>query len=496
MKSDVQNLSPTRVKVSVDLPFAELAPYLDKAYKAIAAQVNVPGFRKGKVPSRIIEQRFGRGVVLEEAVNTAIPELYNQVIKESTVFPVGQPEIDVTELNDGDNLVFTAEVDVRPEFDAPTLVGVEVEIDSAEVTDEDVAAEVEKLRARFGALIDKDGPVEVGDTAVVSLRATADGEEVEDLAAEELHVSVGEDSLLPGLDEAVTGASAGESRTFTFTAEAGEREGQQIEITASVAAVKQRDLPELDDEFAMMASEFDTLEAMRDDLTNRLRMVKGLQQESQAMEKLRTLLLEQVDFPLPEGLVKSEIESHFADSHGDADHRAEFEAQVRERLRTQFLLDRLADEAQVQVSQEEITQWIVQQAPRYQMTPEQFADALVRADQVTLAVSEVRQAKTLEWAVQQITVRDTTGAVVDLRSQQQVLADMIAAAQAAGELGNVNLDDEDDDEYVGYGDDADDAEADTEEMSEPVRKAMAEMEARFVEGGKPAESAEDSGAAN
>ncbi|MGV1006488.1 MAG: trigger factor [Candidatus Nanopelagicales bacterium] len=485
MKSDVENLSPTRVKVSVDLPFTELGPHLDKAYKAIAAQVTVPGFRKGKVPTRIIDQRFGRGAVLEEAVNSAIPEAYNKAISESGVFPVGQPEVDVTELNDGQNLVFTAEVDVRPEFEAPTLVGVEVEVAVSEVTEEDVAAEIDQLRARFGTLTDKDGPVAVGDTAVVSLAAQVDGTDLPDLSAEELNVAVGEGSLIPGLDEAITGAVAGEARTFSFTPEGGEREGQQIEITATVKDVKTMDLPEADDEFAMLASQFDTLAEMRADLETRLSTVKQMQQESQAMELLRKALLERVDFPLPEGLVKAEVDSHFKDAHGDDAHRAEFEEQVRERLRTQFLLDKLAEEAKVEVSQDEITQWIVRQAPRYQMAPEQFAEALVQADQVGMAVSEVRQAKTLEWAVQQITVRDTNGQVVDLRSQAQAFAEMIEAAkqslQAQG-LGEMLTDDD-------FDEPADEDELDEEENDEDlppvVAEALAKMEQRFGPAASP-----------
>ncbi|HEX6887196.1 MAG TPA: trigger factor, partial [Candidatus Nanopelagicales bacterium] len=399
MKSDVETLSPTRVKLTVDLPFEELTPHLDAAYKRIAAQVTVPGFRKGKVPSRIIDQRFGRALVLEEAVNEAVPSAFDAAVKEHELKPMGTPEFDVTELNDGEHLAFTVEVDVRPEFDLPDLDGMTVEVDGAEPSDEEVAEQVDTLRARFATLTDVEREARDGDIVLVDLAGSCEGEEVADLNASALSFEVGgKEEPLPGFDEAVRGASAEEVRSFSFPAEAGEYEGKDIDVTVTVQTVRERELPAADDDFALLASEFDTMEELREDIRTRLTRMKRIEQGVQARQRLHDALVDSVDFPLPESLIARELDEHFHDGHGDDEHRAEFETEARARIKSAILLDRIAEAHELSVAQEELSAWLVQQAPRYGMTPDQFANELVSAGQVQMAVTEVRRAKALAYA--------------------------------------------------------------------------------------------------
>ena len=433
MKSDVETLSPTRVKLTVDLPFDEIQPHLDAAYKRIAAQVTVPGFRKGKVPPRVIDQRFGRALVLEEAVNEAVPAAFDTAVKDNDLKPMGTPDFDVKELNDGENLEFTVEVDVRPEFDLPDLESFTVEVDGADPTDDDVAEEVDNLRTRFATLTDVERAAQDGDVLLVDLAGSSEGQEIDDLNASALSFEVGgKDEPLPGFDEAVRGASADEVRSFSFPAEAGEFAGKDIDVTVTVTKVRERVLPEADDDFALMASEFDTMDELTADIRTRLRRVKRLEQGVQARARLHDALVESVDFPLPESLVAREIEEHFHDGHGDDEHRAEFETEARGRIKSAILLDRIAEEHDLQVSQEELSAWLMQQAPRYGMTPDQFANELVQAGQVQMAITEVRRAKALAQAMEKATIIDPSGDEVDL----DALNEDLAAAMAAGAMGD------------------------------------------------------------
>ncbi len=434
MKSDVENLSPTRVKLTVDMPFEELTPQLDAAYKRIAAQVTVPGFRKGKVPNRVIDQRFGRPLVLEEAVNEAVPAAFDLAVAENDLKPVGSPDFDVQELNDGQNLTFTVEVDVRPEFELPDLESITVEVDGAEPSDEEVAEQVDALRARFATLTDVERAAQDGDVLLVDLAGSCEGEEVEDLNASALSFEVGgKEEPLPGFDDAVRGAVADDVRTFSFPAEAGEYEGKDIDVTVTVTTVRERELPTADDDFALMASEFDTMDELTDDVRSRLVQSKRVDQGVQARTKLHEQLVDSVDFPLPESLISGEIDEHFHDGHGDEDHRAEFESEARGRIKSAILLDRIAEENELSVAQEELSAWLMQQAPRYGMTPDQFANELVKAGQVQMAVTEVRRAKALAFVMEKANIVDPSGAQVDL----EALNADLAAAMAAGGLGGL-----------------------------------------------------------
>lgn len=419
MKSVVETLNPTRVKLAVEVPFTELEPSIKSAYKRIASQVTVPGFRKGKVPPVVIDKRFGRAVVLEEAVNDALPRLYGQALEENELRPLGQPEVDVTEFGDGTELKFTAEVEVRPQVTLPEWEGLEVQVDDAEITDADVDSQVDALRARFGTLVGVDRPAAEGDYVVLDLNATKDGEPVEDAQATGISYQIGSGGLLDGLDEAVTALSAGESTTFQTTL-VGTHEGEEVDVEVTVTAVKEQELPELDDDFAQMASEFDTLEELREDLRERAVRAKRLEQAMQARDRVLDKLLESAgEIPLPEGVVTSQIEEHFSDGHGDDDHRTEFETDLRKNLRAQFVLDELVKAEELEVSQEELTSYILQRAAQARVDPNQLAQQYVQSGNLPALMAEVARGKGLAMVVEKATVTDASGREVDLERLQE-----------------------------------------------------------------------------
>jgi trigger factor len=438
VKSDLETLNPTRVKLTVEVPFEELKPSLDAAYRKIGGQVSIPGFRKGKVPPRVIDQRFGRAVVLEEAVNEALPELYGRAVEENDVQVLGQPEVDVTELEDGQHLTFTAEVDVRPQFDLPDYEGLEVSVDDADVTDAEVEEQVDGLRERFATLTGVDRAAADGDFVSMDLSATVDGQPVDELTAKGLSYQVGSGSLLDGLDEAVTGLSVGESKDFATTLVGGDHAGQEATVPVEVKSVKERELPELDDDFAQTASEFDSLEELRDDVRKRVGEMKAVQQGVQARDRVLEALLAKVDIPLPEGVIKAEIESrnhnlaHQLEGAGmsrddflaaEGQTAEEFDADIdkrtREAMTAQFVLDKVVEKEQLSVNEQELTEHIVRSASRYGMGPDQFAQQIVSAGQVPVLVSEVVRGKALALVLEKAVVTDESGRPVDLEALRE-----------------------------------------------------------------------------
>lgn len=420
MKSAVETLSPTRVKLTVEVPFEELKPSLDAAYKRIAAQISVPGFRKGKVPNRVIDQRVGRAAVLDEAVNDAINESLDAALRENDIKLLGRPEVDVQTFEDAAPLSYTAEMDVVPAFDLPAYDSIEVVVDPAVVSDEDIDSQLTGLRSRFGSLKTVERAATTGDVILFDLSGELDGEPVEDLDASAMSYEVGTGGMLPGFDEAVEGASAGDERTFSFTPEGGEFEGKDISVTIKLTTVRERELPAADDDFAQLASEFDTIDELKDDLRERLGRVKLLEQGYAAREKVAEALLAATEVPVPEGAVTQQVDEHFADGHGDPDHRAEVETQTRDGLKSQLVLDKIAEQEELAVSEAELSSWLVQQAPRYGMTPDQFAQELVNAGQVPAAVAEVRRSKALAHVLEHARIVDTEGKVIDLSALNEL----------------------------------------------------------------------------
>ncbi|MFC4942294.1 trigger factor [Pseudonocardia sp. GCM10023141] len=435
MKSTVERLSPTRVRINVEVPFDELKPDFARAYKKIAQQVKVPGFRPGKVPARIIDARLGRGVVLEEVVNGAVPAKYSEAVTASDgeLKPIGQPDIEVTEIADGDKIAFTAEVDVRPEITLPDLESIAVTVDDVEVTDEDVDAQLENLRARFGTLTGVERAAAEGDFVLIDLSATVDGTVVEEAATTGFSYQVGQGGLIDGIDEAITGLSADESATFTSKLVAGEYADKDAEVTVKVTAVKERELPDADDEFAQLASEFDTLDELTSDLRERLGRVKKMDQVTQARDKILEAIVDATEVPLPESVVTAEVDNVTHDAVHSFDHdedrfaeyltsqgktREEFDTETRteaeKSVRTRLVLDALADAEQVSVNDQELTERIVFQAQQYQMPPEEFVRRIQEAGQLGAIYADVRRSKALITAVRAATVTDAAGAEVDL----------------------------------------------------------------------------------
>ncbi|MFJ5529037.1 trigger factor [Streptomyces sp. NPDC093261] len=453
MKSAVETLNPTRVRLTVEVPFEELKDSLDAAYKKINQQVTVKGFRKGKIPARVIDQRFGRGAVLEEAVNDALPKFYTEAVNEAELNPLGQPEVDIKELKDNELLSFTAEVDVRPTIEVPDYSGIEVEVDAIEVTDEDVEKSVEQLRERFASTTPVERAAEDGDVVTIDLEAKVDGEVLEDGVASDVSYTIGSGELLDGIDDAVKGLSAGEEGTFTSELKGGSAAGKEAEVTVKVTQVASRELPELDDEFAQLASEFDTLEELKADSRKRLANMKQYDQATQAQERVLDKLLELVEVPIPEKLLEDEINTrkHNLEHHQLAQMgltleryleiqgktAEEFETETREAaikgIKTQFVLDELVNKEKLNVNQEELTEHLMRRAASSGMAPDQFAQAVVEGGQVPMLVGEVARGKALAVVVEAATVKDTNGEVVDLDDEDENEAEGSTEAAEATE---------------------------------------------------------------
>ncbi|GII55647.1 trigger factor [Planotetraspora thailandica] len=435
MKTAVEELSPTRVKLTVEVPFKELEPSLQAAYKKVAQQVRVPGFRPGKVPARIIEQRFGRAVVLEETLNDALPKLYSQAVDESDVFPVAQPEIEVTKIEDGEQVEFTAEVDVRPSFDVPDYEGAEIVVDVAEVTDEDVDTQLDALRQRFATLTGVERPAANGDYVSMDLRAEIDGENLEEQQAADVSYEVGAGSVLQGLDEALEGMSADEEKTFRTTLVGGENAGEEADVIINVKSVKEKVLPELDDEFAQLASEFDTLDELKASISEQARRNKLIEQVVQSREKALEALLEKIDIPIPESALKSEIdarkhnlEHQIADSGlsreayfrlyqtTEDEQFAEFEEISAKALKTGFVLDKIVKAEDINVNEQELTDFVVRRAMQLGVAPNTLAQHLADNDQLTLAMMEIVRDKAKTIVGDAAKVTDEAGNTIDLKA--------------------------------------------------------------------------------
>ncbi|MCZ4540064.1 trigger factor [Dietzia maris] len=432
MKSTVEQLNPTRVKITVEVPFAELEPDFAKAYKSLAGQVNIPGFRPGKAPAKLLESRIGRPAVLEQVINDMIPSRYSQAVDEHELVVLAQPEIEVTKLEDNDVVEFTAEVDIRPEITLPTFEDLEVTVEAPETDEAAVDAELDNLRARFGTLKGVERGATTGDFLSVDLAATVDGEPVDEASTEGLSYELGSGTLVEGLDDAAAGLKAGESKEFTSSLVAGEHAGKEAVITVTVQSVKERELPEADDEFAQMASEFDTLEELRADLTEKVAQQAKAGLAGEIRDKVLDALMEATDVPTPEAVVESEAHAQMhqlIDQFGgdasildqalaaEGTDRETFEAETREgaarAIRSQLLLDAVAEQNSTDVSQEELTQHILFQAQRYGMDPNQFVQQIQQAGQLGSLFSDVRRSKALADVIGKVTVKDTEGNVVD-----------------------------------------------------------------------------------
>ncbi|MFV8163448.1 trigger factor [Mycobacterium sp. 134] len=448
MKSTVEQLSPTRVRINVEVPFTELEPDFDRAFKALAQQVRLPGFRPGKAPRKLLEARVGRGAVLEQVVNDALPSRYSEAVSASDVKPLGQPEIEVTKLEDGQELAFTAEVDVRPEITLPEFDALKITVDPIQVDDDEVDAELQSLRARFGTLTGVERGAQEGDFVSIDLSATVDGTEVPEAATEGLSHEVGSGQLIEGLDDAITGLKVGESKVFTTKLAAGEYAGKDADVTVTVKSVKERELPEADDDFAQLASEFDTIGELKESLTDQVKRVKSVQQAEQIRDKAIEALLEQTEVPLPEKIVQAQIDDALHNAIHGLDHdedkfaeqlteqgssREEFDADnktnAEKAVKTQLLMDAVADKLDIQVGQNDLTERLVLMSRQYGIEPQQLIQILQQNNQLPAMFADVRRGLTIAAVVHAATVTDTDGTVIDTTE----FFGPAEAAQAEGE---------------------------------------------------------------
>ena len=421
MKTAVEKLNPTLAKIEVEVPFVEFKPYLDRTYKNLAGQISVPGFRKGKLPKQLIEQRAGFDYIVEASLNDALNDYYAQALGENDLSPLAQPELDVqsqptTEDREAD-IKLTITVTVRPEIELPNYEGIEVEVDEVEVTPEDEVQALDALRERFGTLKTVERPAADKDFVTIDIAAEIDGEQVD--AANDLSYQIGSGTMLEGIDEALTGLSAGEDATFETKLSGGEHAGEQATIKVKLTAVKERELPAADDEFAQLASEFDTIDELKEDIKKQVAEAKVAEQGTQARDKVLAKLVELVEIPVPEKVIEDQLEQHFNNPNAEADHDTEeHRAEVRENTETAFknemVLDAVADKEEVTVDQAEMINYIITMSSQYGMDPNQFAQMLDGSGQAGALVGEVRRSKALAAVLKTAVVKDTKGNVVDL----------------------------------------------------------------------------------
>ncbi|CAN5415348.1 trigger factor [soil metagenome] len=437
MKSAVETLSPTRAKLTVEVPFEELKPSLDAAYKKIAQQINVPGFRRGKVPPTVIDRQVGRAAVLDEAINEALPKLYVEALQANELEPLAQPEIDITKFEDNETLEFTAEVDIRPEVELPDYSGLAVTVDDVTVTDQDVEEQVQNLRERFASLSEVERAAADGDFVVMDLVAKKDGEVVEGAEATGMSYQVGKGGMLEGLDEALTGLSAGDEATFTSQLVGGDMLGEDVEVEVKVSSVKEQELPELDDDFAQTASEFATVAELNDDVRTRLSRGKRLEQAAAARDALLEKLLDLVEVPLPDTIVESELTARrdqiqqqlsmagiTMEAYLDGEEQTvdEFEADLEKRVRdavaAQFVLDQVAKTEEIGVNEGELQEHLMRRAQQSGQNPQEFISHMIEHNHIPEMVSEVVRGKALASIVESATVTDESGQHVELKNLQ------------------------------------------------------------------------------
>jgi trigger factor len=415
VKSAVESISATRVRISIDVDFTDLEPHVKRAYQSISERVVIPGFRKGKVPRAMIDQRVGRGTVLDEAINNALPEFYTQAARENDVLVVGRPTVDIKELKDNELVKFEVEVDIRPEIKLPDFSKLEVSVDDVTVSDKDVEEQIEALRIRFGTLTTVEKDAASGDFVSIDLVARVDGKEIEGGSANGISYEVGSNRMIDGLDAALEGMKVEESKKFNAPL-VGMKEGETGEVEVTLKAVKKRELPELNDDFAKLASEFETLKELEADVRERLTRLKSMEQGAQARDNLLKLLLDTVEIPVPENLVNDEVHDHLEKENRleDETHRKEVTEEVTRSVRGDFLLDAIVKSEEVQVSEAELTEYLIRTAARYQMTPDQFVQQITQAGQVATLMAEVARTKGLAVVLERVTVKDASGNKVDL----------------------------------------------------------------------------------
>lgn len=429
MKSTLETVTPTRVRLNVEVSFDEIQPSIDAAYKSIASQINIPGFRKGKVPARVIDQRIGRSAVLDEVVNEMLPKVYSDALRENNVYAVGRPDVEITEVVDNDHISFKAEVDTRPDFDLPDLSTITVEVEGGDMSPEAVERQLDALRSRFAKLSPVERAAVDGDVLQLDINGTVEGEPVDEYTAASLAYTLGSGGLVPGADEKLAGTKADDVTLITFSPTEGPHEGKDVALQITTTSVRERILPPADDDFAQLASEFDTIDELRDDIRVQLGQMGVLGIANEARDKALRQLVEGLNIEVPENTVATEIAAHFQDDHGDAAHREAVRDEIVESMKAQFVLDKLADQFEVSVSETDLSSWVIQNAPQYQMTPQDLLNALVRSGDLSVAIADIRRGKALADLVDAVNVVDVKGEPVDIKALLQGAVDEANVAE-------------------------------------------------------------------
>ena len=418
MKTVVERLTPTRVKLTIEVNPEDFKPSLDHAYEHIAETVNIPGFRKGKIPAAILDQRVGRGAILAHAINDGLDSIYRKAIEQEKLRPLGQPLADVKSTPDektfAGDLVVEIEVEVRPEIKLPEFKGLKVKVDAITVNKLEIDDEIDRLRSRFGTLVTVERPAKKGDFTSIDLIAAVDGVQIDQ--AQNISYEIGSDSLLDGIDDALDTLTAGETTTFKSKLVGGDRAGQEAEITVTLNAVKERELPSIDDAWAQMASEFDTVKELRSSIEDQIKRSKSYTQGLQARELLTEQLLTLVDVPVSEELINADVERHL-ESEGKASddpHRAEVVVESTKSFQVQMLLDAIAEAEQVKVNENELLQYLIQASQSYGMEPNEFVKVVDEQGQIPSFVAEVARRKALSVVLEAAVVTDSDGKKVDL----------------------------------------------------------------------------------
>ena len=423
MQTTVQETDKHKVKLTVEIPTDRFGKDLDAAYRRVAQQVKVPGFRKGKAPRRVIDAQVGREAVVAEFLEDAVPTYYREAIRENELAPITDPDIALEQVEEGKPLVFTATVEVRPrlQLEESAYRGVRVERPPTEVTDREVDELLDRLRDRFAELDPVSRPAKAGDYVVIDLRATVHGEDVPEASRPDYLYEVGSGEFVEKLDQELEGKRAGEILKFNATLpdRMGERAGQEVSFQVLVKEVKAKRLPEADDEFAKTASEFDTLEELRQSLREQLGQNKERGADAEVRDRALLALVNAVDVDLPDTLVDEETEhrvqhareraeqagltlQQVLDAQGFDELRFRSDARTHSlrAIKADLVLEAVARNEDIQVTAEEIGNEIGLLASSLGREPKDVARTLERTGQVVTLAGDIIRSKALDWIVE------------------------------------------------------------------------------------------------
>ena len=420
MKTNVEKLNPTRVKLTIEVDQAAFKPTLDKAYQTVASQVNIPGFRKGKVPAPVLDQRVGKDAIIAQAINDGMDDFYRAALREEKLLPLGTPQADIKSAPSADDiakaLIIELEVEIRPEFKLPEYKGAKAKVEPIKVAKMDIETELDALRARFGTLNTVDRPAKMGDFTTIDLTAEMDGKQID--TATDISYEIGSGQLLDGIDEALDTLTAGETTVFRSKLAGGEMAGQEAEVTVTLKAVKERELPKADDEFAQLASEFDTLEELKKDIEQKLEVQLSRKQILQARDIIVDDLVAKAKIPVSDEATKREVDAHLEGEGRMEDdvHRKEVTEESTKNFQVQLLLDAIVEKEEIRADDQELIEYLAASARNYNMDPNDFVRQVADAGQVPYYAGELARRKAVDFLVEHAEITDTKGAKVSYQS--------------------------------------------------------------------------------